>query len=351
MGKNESLDDKAILAFPRSHYLFYIFRFRIDNTDHIIDVNQDHIMPLHYDQVNIICPFYPKSIPIEDTESFMIYQVNKEEYDTCNIRSQNPRIIAACNSPYMRKFFTLSFRIFSPIPGGMEFKPGNDYHFISTSSKTDLHQRINGMCRDFNMKVVFKVAERSRNKKKEFVDNLGDKPLENPSTSNPVKNVDEIGKTSPKFNEREISLFEKDPFAKSLSEQHNVLLNEESENKNNRRKNKRKRKRKQRNKNRSNNNLENEDEILQDKSSVILLDSAAAASAAAAAAAASENRPQSKKVLEKEPSLVEKVNNLMKQEASISSHANSNHISLFHIVFCSICFITTNHINDILTKS
>ena len=44
--------------------------FRIDNTDHIIDVNQ-------YDQVNIVCPFYEK-MPSAKIESYVVYNVSKE---------------------------------------------------------------------------------------------------------------------------------------------------------------------------------------------------------------------------------------------------------------------------------
>ena len=94
----------------------------------------------------------------------MIYHVTKEEYDTCMIRSHNPRIIAQCNSPYRRVIQTISFRSFTPMPGALEYKPGKDYHFISTSSKDDLHLRIGGMCLHNNMKIVFKVGLRHQQK-------------------------------------------------------------------------------------------------------------------------------------------------------------------------------------------
>lgn len=77
-------------------------------------------------------------------------------------------------------FFTITFRPFTPQPGGLEFLPGNDYYFIcelslyfilnkknlilfysillATSSKDDLHRRIGGRCSTNNMKVVFKVC-------------------------------------------------------------------------------------------------------------------------------------------------------------------------------------------------
>ncbi|EEB11121.1 Ephrin-B1 precursor, putative [Pediculus humanus corporis] len=132
-------------------------RFRIDNTDHIIDVNKGNI-PFEYDQVNIICPVYTNGTHEEDTEKYIIYNVSKEEYDTCRITNPNPRIIAICDKPYKLMYFTITFRSFTPQPGGLEFQPGQDYYFISTSSKDDIHRRIGGRCSTHNMKVVFKVC-------------------------------------------------------------------------------------------------------------------------------------------------------------------------------------------------
>uniref|UniRef100_T1HCG7 Ephrin RBD domain-containing protein n=1 Tax=Rhodnius prolixus TaxID=13249 RepID=T1HCG7_RHOPR len=132
-------------------------RFRIDNTDHIIDVNKGNI-PFEYDQVNIICPTYTPGTHEEDAEKYIIYNVSKEEYDTCRITNPNPRIIAICDKPYKLMYFTITFRSFTPQPGGLEFQPGQDYYFISTSSKDDLHRRIGGRCTTNNMKVVFKVC-------------------------------------------------------------------------------------------------------------------------------------------------------------------------------------------------
>lgn len=131
--------------------------FRIDNTDHIIDVNKNNI-PFEYDQVNIICPVYTPGTHEEDAEKYIIYNVSKEEYDTCRITNPNPRIIAVCDKPYKLMYFTITFRSFTPQPGGLEFRPGQDYYFISTSSREDLHRRIGGRCSTHNMKVVFKVC-------------------------------------------------------------------------------------------------------------------------------------------------------------------------------------------------
>jgi hypothetical protein len=105
------------------------FRFRIDNTDHIIDVNKGNAQ-FEYDQVNIICPVYTPGTYGDDLEKYIIYNVSKEEYETCRITNPNPRIIAICDKPYKLMYFTITFRPFTPQPGGLEFLPGKDYYFI-----------------------------------------------------------------------------------------------------------------------------------------------------------------------------------------------------------------------------
>ena len=133
--------------------------FRIDRTDNIFDINGGN-HPWEYDQVNIVCPVYkPGGTTSESVqEKYIIYSVSKQEYDSCRITQSNPRIIAVCNRPYKHMYFTITFRSFTPTPGGLEFRPGQNYYFISTSSKTDLHRRVGGSCSANNMKVSFKVA-------------------------------------------------------------------------------------------------------------------------------------------------------------------------------------------------
>ncbi|KAK0168627.1 hypothetical protein PV327_002405 [Microctonus hyperodae] len=131
--------------------------FRIDNTDHIIDVNKNNAA-FEYDQVNIICPVYVPGTYDDEAEKYIIYNVSKEEYETCRITNSSPRVIAVCDKPTKTMYFTITFRPFTPQPGGLEFLPGHDYYFISTSSKDDLHRRIGGRCTTHNMKVVFKVC-------------------------------------------------------------------------------------------------------------------------------------------------------------------------------------------------
>jgi len=144
--------------------------FRIDNTDHIVDVNQGNL-PWEYDQLNIICPSYlgyhggTKTGSEDVPEKYIIYNVSREEYDSCRISQADPRVVAVCDKPEKELQYTLTFRSFSPTPRGLEFRPGQDYYFISTSSKRDLHRRVGGSCSTHNMKVIFKVAENSEQKK------------------------------------------------------------------------------------------------------------------------------------------------------------------------------------------
>ncbi|XP_050339901.1 uncharacterized protein LOC126766111 isoform X2 [Bactrocera neohumeralis] len=142
--------------------------FRIDNTDHIIDVNKGNLA-FEFDQVHIICPVYEPGTFENETEKYIIYNVSKVEYETCRITNATPRVIAICDKPQKLMFFTITFRPFTPQPGGLEFLPGNDYYFISTSSKDDLYRRIGGRCSTNNMKVVFKVCCAPEDKNKTLI--------------------------------------------------------------------------------------------------------------------------------------------------------------------------------------
>ena len=133
--------------------------FRRDKHDNIIEINGGN-HPWEYDQVNIVCPVYkPGTNTDSSQEEYIIYSVTKQEYDSCRITQPNPKIIAVCNRPHELMYFTITFRSFTPTPGGLEFRPGHSYYFISTSSKNDLHRRVGGGCSTNNMKVTFHVAE------------------------------------------------------------------------------------------------------------------------------------------------------------------------------------------------
>lgn len=125
---------------PRDAKTPPVSSFRIDNTDHIIDVNKGNVQ-FEYDQVDIICPVYMPGTFDEDAEKYIIYNVSKEEYETCRITNPNPRIIAICDKPYKLMYFTITFRPFTPQPGGLEFLPGKDYYFICESPPIPLKPR------------------------------------------------------------------------------------------------------------------------------------------------------------------------------------------------------------------
>jgi len=129
--------------------------FRFDNQDNFIDIKSG----THpYDQVNIVCPVYKPGTSEDAQEKYIIYSVSEEEFDSCRITQSDPKIIAVCDRPFKQMYFTITFRSFTPTPGGLEFRPGQSYYFISTSSRSDLHRRVGGRCSSHNMKVAFRVA-------------------------------------------------------------------------------------------------------------------------------------------------------------------------------------------------
>ena len=131
--------------------------FKRDTPDNIIDINGNN-HAWEYDQVNIVCPVYKSGTDPALQEKYIIYSVTQDEYDSCRITQADPKIVAICDRPYELMYFTITFRSFTPTPGGLEFAPGKDYYFISTSSKRDLHRRVGGGCSTNNMKVIFRVA-------------------------------------------------------------------------------------------------------------------------------------------------------------------------------------------------
>ena len=139
----------------RTHFVYWNSTnplFRLDNTDHIVDVNTDNL-PWEYDQLHLVCPQHTQ-------EQHVVYSVSEEEFRSCRVTSPRPKIVAICNKPESFMYFTITFRSFSPTPGGLEFKPGQNYYFISTSTQRNIHRRTGGFCSSHNMKMIFKVAER-----------------------------------------------------------------------------------------------------------------------------------------------------------------------------------------------
>ena len=146
----------------KTHILFWNSSnpiFRLDNTDHVIDVNVNN-SPMEYDQLNLICP--RASSEEREEELHIIYIVTREEFQACQVRDEKPKIVAVCNQPRKFQYFTITFRNFSPTPGGLEFRPGQTYYLISTSGLGDIARREGGFCSSHNMKIIFKVADHQR---------------------------------------------------------------------------------------------------------------------------------------------------------------------------------------------
>jgi hypothetical protein len=150
-----SLATRQMMAL-QTHFVYWNTSnpdFHQSNADHHLEVNQGNL-PWEYDQLNLICP--------NSEEQHVIYSVSREEYMDCRVTSPRPKIVAICNRPERFLYFTITFRSFSPTPGGLEFKPGHTYYLISTSNSRDLHRRVGGYCSSHNMRMIFNVADVSQ---------------------------------------------------------------------------------------------------------------------------------------------------------------------------------------------
>jgi len=125
----------------------------IFKTSHVIEVNENSEQK-QFDQINIICPSGPGV-----TEKHIIYSVDRESYESCDISSGSPKIVSICDQPTNFLYFTITFRYFSPSPQQLEFKPGESYYFISTSTQHNLYSRSAGYCSQRNMRLQFRIAE------------------------------------------------------------------------------------------------------------------------------------------------------------------------------------------------
>lgn len=120
-------------------------------------------------------------------------QVSKDEYDQCRINSNSSRVIAVCNKPHQMLYFTITFRSFTPQPGALEYHPGKDYYFISTSTGNPdgLERKVGGRCASHHMKITFRVccgsdAESSNRNA------LNNRPNANKPEATPPSNVDRL---------------------------------------------------------------------------------------------------------------------------------------------------------------
>ena len=109
-----------------------------------------------FDQLHLRCP--------EDkAEEHIIYRVSKAEYLGCRVANPRPEIVMLCGKdPQELRLRTITFRPFSPTPGGLEFPPSSSHYFISTASSGNLYQRVGGGCSSHNLRLAIHVAPSER---------------------------------------------------------------------------------------------------------------------------------------------------------------------------------------------
>ncbi|XP_054851657.1 ephrin-A1 [Eublepharis macularius] len=95
----------------------------------------DYAVEVHLnDYLDIICPHYEdSSVPPHTMERYILYLVEREEYETCKPRSKD-QIRWECDRPdalHGPERFSEKFQRFTPFTLGKEFREGHDYYYIS----------------------------------------------------------------------------------------------------------------------------------------------------------------------------------------------------------------------------
>jgi len=138
--------------------------WNVDNSrfanEYALDVNLE-------DKVDIYCPQYSSAAADDRTETFSsdkhyqtIYMVSEESFNSCRLGDfRSFKKIMTCSQPVREKKFTVKFQEVSPSPFGLEFKPDQDYFFISTSDGDleNLDQKAGGVCASHSMKMRIAV--------------------------------------------------------------------------------------------------------------------------------------------------------------------------------------------------
>jgi len=129
-------------------------------------------------------------------EVMEIYSVSKWAYDYCAL-SPDSVVAGVCNNPFQRTYATVVFREYTPKPGGLEFKPGRSYYFISTSGGQPggVQDKHGGLCASKNMKVKFEVEpiDTPESSNSKSVDGYPAAGGAFAQTKPPVKGVDDGG--------------------------------------------------------------------------------------------------------------------------------------------------------------
>ncbi|VDN59730.1 unnamed protein product [Dracunculus medinensis] len=118
--------------------------------------NTDHVKPVKLlDRISFVCP--DPNLQADKYEYTKLYAVSKEGYDNCEL--QNEKLIGVCKSSNKQSIISIVFRDFSPLPGAVEFQPGQSYYIITTSDGTEegIDNRSGGLCYTRHMKIKFEI--------------------------------------------------------------------------------------------------------------------------------------------------------------------------------------------------
>ncbi|PIO77542.1 Ephrin [Teladorsagia circumcincta] len=94
-----------------------------------------------------------------DTEQSIIYRVSKDDYESCTL-SPAARELGRCTAPMRQDKVKVSFRLLSPNPSALDYRPGQSYYFISTSTGTPwgLDNTRGGLCSTSQLKMIIHVG-------------------------------------------------------------------------------------------------------------------------------------------------------------------------------------------------
>ncbi|XP_073493280.1 ephrin-A2-like [Phyllobates terribilis] len=85
------------------------------------------------DYLDIYCPHYDPRVPMEQTENFVLYMVDRKGYEGCCMTHEAYKRWE-CNQPHAPAGpikFSEKIQRFTPFSLGVEFHEGQDYYYIS----------------------------------------------------------------------------------------------------------------------------------------------------------------------------------------------------------------------------
>ncbi|KAJ8347252.1 hypothetical protein SKAU_G00286530 [Synaphobranchus kaupii] len=113
--------DRYAVYWNRTNPRFY-------RGDYLIDVCIN-------DYLDVYCPHYEDSVPLEQAEHYVLYMVNYDGYSICDHTSKGFKRWE-CNRPHSPNGplkFSEKFQLFTPFSLGFEFRPGREYYYISST--------------------------------------------------------------------------------------------------------------------------------------------------------------------------------------------------------------------------